>query len=72
MLHATQEAKPSNHEYIGPEHILLALVREGNCVATHVLMKLGVDLLLVGLEVERLAGTGFGAAARKLNQTPRA
>ncbi len=72
MRLATQEAKRSNREYIGPEHILLALVRESNCVATHVLMKLGVDLLLVGLEVERHAGTGFGVTARKLNQTPRA
>lgn len=35
-------------------------------------MNLGIDLQLVGLEVERLAGTGFGATTVKLTQTPRA
>jgi excisionase family DNA binding protein len=41
---AVEEARRLNHEYVGTEHLLLGLVREGEGVAANVLQKLGVDL----------------------------
>ena len=41
---AQEEARLLNHNYIGTEHILLGLVREGEGVAAQVLAQLGVDL----------------------------
>src|ERR671935_243180 len=45
MQLANQEAQRFNHEYIGTEHILLGLVKEGSGVAANVLKNLDVDLL---------------------------
>ncbi len=44
MALANQEAQRLNHEYLAPEHVLIALLREGNGTGTNVLKKLGVDL----------------------------
>ncbi len=44
---ALREALQLGHDYIGTEHILLALVREGDGVAAQVLVKLGASLALV-------------------------
>jgi ATP-dependent Clp protease ATP-binding subunit ClpC len=41
---AQEEAQRFNHNYIGTEHLLLGLVREGNGVAAKVLNNLGVEL----------------------------
>src|SRR6266704_1251630 len=41
---AQEEARMLNHNYIGTEHILLGLIREGEGVAAQVLQKLGADL----------------------------
>ena len=41
---AQDEAKLLNHNYIGTEHVLLGLVREGEGVAAQVLIKMGIDL----------------------------
>lgn len=41
---ATKEAKALNHTYVGTEHILLGLLREGDGVAARVLKRLGVDI----------------------------
>src|SRR6267142_266503 len=41
---AQEEARRLNHNYIGTEHILLGLIREGSGVAAQVLVKLGADL----------------------------
>ena len=43
MQLANQEAQRFNHEYIGTEHILLGLVKEGSGVAANVLKNLDVD-----------------------------
>jgi ATP-dependent Clp protease ATP-binding subunit ClpA len=52
-----REAKELGHNYIGTEHILLGLIREGEGVAAQVLVKLGADLSLVRQQViEVLAG----------------
>jgi ATP-dependent Clp protease ATP-binding subunit ClpC len=51
---ALREALQLNHSYIGTEHILLGLVREGNGVAARVLVDLGVDLGRVRQAVNNL------------------
>ncbi len=50
---ARQEAERLGHEFIGTEHILLGLVKEGSGVAANVLEILNVDLEKVRLEVEK-------------------
>ena len=73
MALANQEAQRFNHEYIGTEHILLGLVKEGSGVGANVLKNLDVDLRKVRLEVEKLVKSGPETAAMgKLPQTPRA
>ena len=54
ILLAKEEAKRFNHDYIGTEHLLLGLVREGEGVASAVLMSLGLDPTKVRMEVEKL------------------
>src|SRR5437667_7314066 len=47
---AVDEARRFNHHYIGTEHILLGLVREGEGIAAGVLESLGVNLDMVRIE----------------------
>src|SRR3989442_1899833 len=47
---AAKEAKALNHTYVGTEHILLGLLREGDAGAARVLRQLGVDLVKTGLD----------------------
>jgi ATP-dependent Clp protease ATP-binding subunit ClpC len=73
MQLANQEAQRFNHEYIGTEHILLGLVKEGSGVAANVLKNLEVDLRKIRLEVEKLVQSGPEMVTMgKLPQTPRA
>ena len=73
MALANQEAQRFNHEYIGTEHILLGLVKEGSGVGANVLKNLDVDLRKVRLEVEKLVKPGPEMVTMgKLPQTPRA
>jgi ATP-dependent Clp protease ATP-binding subunit ClpC len=73
MALANQEAQRFNHEYIGTEHILLGLVKEGSGVGANVLKNLQVDLRKVRLEVEKLVKSGPETVTMgKLPQTPRA
>ncbi len=58
ILLAKQEAKRFNHDYIGTEHILLGLLREGEGVAAAVLQSLGMNLNNIRLEVEKLVQLG--------------
>jgi len=55
---AKEEAKRFNHDYIGTEHILLGLIREGEGVAATVLQKLGLNLQNIRLEIEKLVQPG--------------
>ncbi|MGI6034545.1 MAG: ATP-dependent Clp protease ATP-binding subunit [Limnochordia bacterium] len=59
-----EEARQLGHTYIGTEHILLGLVREGEGVAAQVLRNLGVDLEKARREVTGLLGGGQGAGAK--------
>jgi ATP-dependent Clp protease ATP-binding subunit ClpC len=73
MQLANQEAQRFNHEYIGTEHMLLGLVKEGTGVAANVLKNLDVDLRKIRLEVEKLVQSGPEMITMgKLPQTPRA
>ena len=58
IILAKEEAKRFNHDYIGTEHILLGLIREGEGVAATVLEKMGVSLENIRLEVEKLVQPG--------------
>jgi len=58
ILLAKEEAKRFNHDYIGTEHILLGLVREGEGVAAAVLENLGLSSEKIRVEVEKLVQTG--------------
>jgi len=58
IVYAKEEARRFNHDYIGTEHLLLGLVREGEGVASAVLQKLGLDLETIRIEVEKLVQPG--------------
>ncbi|MDR1958093.1 MAG: ATP-dependent Clp protease ATP-binding subunit [Planctomycetaceae bacterium] len=73
MQLANQEAQRFNHEYIGTEHILLGLVKEGSGVAANVLKNLDIDLRKIRIEVEKLVRSGPDLVTMgRLPQTPRA
>ncbi|MFW6189285.1 MAG: ATP-dependent Clp protease ATP-binding subunit [Planctomycetota bacterium] len=56
--YARQEAQRLGHQYIGTEHLLLGLVREGTGMAATVLQRLGVESKRVRLEVEKVVKGG--------------
>ncbi|MDD3233801.1 MAG: ATP-dependent Clp protease ATP-binding subunit [Candidatus Omnitrophota bacterium] len=58
IILAKEEARRFNHDYIGTEHILLGLIREGEGVASSVLQKLGLSLENIRLEIEKLVQPG--------------
>ncbi len=67
-----REALQLGHNYIGTEHILLGLIREGEGVAAQVLVKLGADLSRVRQQViQLLSGYGQGGGAPGLRGAPR-
>lgn len=73
MQLANQEAQRHRHDYIGTEHILLGLTREGGGVAFKALQHLGIDATRIRLEVEKLVTPGSEMITiGKLPQTPRA
>lgn len=71
---AKQECQRFNHEYLGTEHLLLGLLKEGSGIAATTLLNLKVDLKVVRAEVEKLmqAGPEIPLALDKLPWTPRA
>jgi ATP-dependent Clp protease ATP-binding subunit ClpC len=70
---AREEAGRLGHDYIGTEHLLLGLIREGGGVAAAVLENLNVDLERIRLEVEKLVVIGGGTLTLgEVPFTPRA
>src|SRR3712207_3269706 len=69
---AQEEAQRFNHNYIGTEHLLLGLVREGDGVAAKVLANLGVELNKVRSAVEFIIGRGDRMVLGEIGLTPRA
>ncbi|MBU1112938.1 MAG: AAA family ATPase, partial [Candidatus Omnitrophica bacterium] len=73
LVLAKEEARRFNHDYIGTEHILLGLIREGEGVACAVLQNLGVDLERLRIEIEKLISAGSVASVLgDIPFTPRA
>ena len=73
MTSANQEAQRMNHEYIGTEHILLGLTKEGSGVGATILKSMGLNLKKVRSEVKKLVPPGPDMVITgKLPQTPRA
>jgi ATP-dependent Clp protease ATP-binding subunit ClpA len=68
---AQEEARLLNHNYIGTEHLLLGLVREGG-VAAKALESLGISLEAVRAQVEAIIGQGQQAPSGHIPFTPRA
>ncbi len=69
---AQEEAQRFQHNYIGTEHLLLGLVREGEGVAAKVLSNLGVELNKVRIAVEFIIGRGDRIVQGEIGLTPRA
>ena len=69
---AQEEARMLEHNYIGTEHLLLALIHEGEGVAATALRALDVDLDTLRREVEALVGRGQQPASGHIPFTPRA
>ncbi|HZR38639.1 MAG TPA: Clp protease N-terminal domain-containing protein [Ktedonobacteraceae bacterium] len=67
-----EEAQRFQHNYIGTEHLLLGLVREGEGVGAKVLARLGVDLQRVREKVEYIIGRGDRIVLGEIGLTPRA
>jgi ATP-dependent Clp protease ATP-binding subunit ClpC len=70
-----EEARQLGHSYIGTEHLLLGLLREGEGVAARVLEGLGVDLGKIRTQVVRMVGesqeaVGVGGGSSGSNKTP--
>jgi len=73
ILLAREEAKRLDHDYLGTEHLLLGLIREGEGIAATALQNLGIDLRQVRQEVEKAVGRGGGSLfLGQIPFTPRA
>lgn len=66
-----EEARKLNHNYVGTEHLLLGLIREGEGIAAKVLVGMGLDINKVYSEVLKLLGTNNGGSAPKMNNEGR-
>ena len=69
---AQEEARMLNHNYIGTEHILLGLVREGDGVAAKAMAAMEISLQKVRQQVEEIIGRGAQAPSGHIPFTPRA
>jgi ATP-dependent Clp protease ATP-binding subunit ClpA len=71
MQTANEEARRRGHEYIGTEHILLALAKDGSGVAANALKNLEIETRKLRVEVEKMIPSGPSKATTgKLPQTP--
>jgi Clp amino terminal domain, pathogenicity island component len=69
---AQDEGRRLSHNYIGTEHILLGLVREGHGAAARALESLGISLEAVSQQVEEIIGVGQQTPSGHIPFTPRA
>ncbi|MCJ7807046.1 MAG: AAA family ATPase, partial [Clostridia bacterium] len=72
LVLAQEEAKRLNHNFIGTEHLLLGLVREGSGIAARALQNMTVDLNSVRTEVEKITPKGEKVIQQGISYTPRA
>ncbi|HWR61299.1 MAG TPA: ATP-dependent Clp protease ATP-binding subunit [Clostridia bacterium] len=71
MVYSQEEAIALNHNYIGTEHILLGLIREGEGIAARVLKSKGVVLDATRQQVEDVLGKGEQKVEQVMGYTPR-
>ena len=71
MVYSQEEAVRMNYNYIGTEHILLGILREGEGIAARVLKSKGIDLAAVRNQVEAIIGKGQQKVAQVIGYTPR-
>ena len=71
LIYAQEEARSLGHNYVGTEHLLLGLLREGEGAAAQVLKSLGIDLSKVRQQVEDLVGKGSFNFTEGFGYTPR-
>lgn len=71
LVFAQQEAGQLNHNYVGTEHLLLGLIRQGDGIAAVALKNLGIDLEKVRNEVIKIIGRGETASTQIVGYTPR-
>jgi uncharacterized damage-inducible protein DinB len=69
LAFAQEEARHFNHNYIGPEHILLGIIRESDSSAVRILRALGVDPQRARAELEASIGWGTASAGDELGLT---
>ncbi|MDO5688326.1 MAG: ATP-dependent Clp protease ATP-binding subunit [Pseudoscardovia radai] len=69
---AQEEARSLQHNYIGTEHLLLGLIREGDGVAAKTLASKGVDLETARKQVEEMIGKGHAVPSGHIPFTPHA
>ena len=72
LVLAQEEAKRLGHNFIGTEHLLLGLVREGSGIAARALQNMNVDLNGMRSEVERITPKGDKLFQKGVSYTPRA
>ncbi|MBS4536849.1 ATP-dependent Clp protease ATP-binding subunit [Clostridium sp. D2Q-11] len=70
IILAQEEAKSLKHNYVGTEHLLLGIVKEGEGIAANVLSKLGADTNKIKSEIEKRVGKG-NEETEVLGFTPR-
>lgn len=72
LMLAQEEAQRFNHNYIGTEHILLGLVRQGEGVAVKALSNLGIEPTQIRSAVDSILGRGERQVTGEIGLTPRA
>lgn len=72
VVYAQEEARALNHDYIGTEHLLLGLLREGDGLAARALRSHGLELDRVRADVVRIVRVGEAPPRGQVPFTPRA
>ena len=72
VVTAQVEARTLNHNYIGPEHILLGIIDGGDGIALEALQSMGIRLEAVRASVEEIIGVGTAEPSGSIPFTPRA
>ncbi len=71
LMLAQEEARRLNYPYVGTEHLLLGLLREGEGIAAKVLQRMGIEMEKVRREVEKIIGKGGALVVGEIGFTPR-
>ena len=64
---SAKEARRMNAEYIGTEHILIALIKEADCIAVRLLNTLGINIQKLYMDILAASGVDLNAAKNEVN-----